>query len=154
MYHSKLTSNNFSLTDIVGSQRSVMIYLTGHTPPTSPTFLHHGTGGLKIIGPASFQRYKFGIVSLDNDIISWSTIDNGNAPSDIITYPTEVKQLAPDTIFNDLNADIRVIIFSLFDYLNIGFTITNYQTSQVVFSGKLRYRRILNNRKLLYIHFL
>lgn len=101
----------------------------------------------KYIGPASFQRYKFGIVSLDNDIISWSTIDNGNAPSDIITYPTEVEQLAPNTIFNDLNADIRVIIFSLFDYLNIGFTITNYQTSQVVYSGKLRYRRILNNNK-------
>ena len=124
--HSKRSSAGFKFADIIGSKESVLAYLTGHTHPKSPDILHHGKGGIEIIGPASFQRSKFGLVSIDNDAISWSEIDINNPPNGIISYPIPKEQISPNTIFDDFEkSEIRVVVFSGRKDLKISFTISD-----------------------------
>lgn len=154
--HSKRSSAGFKFEDLIGSQESVLAYLTGHTHPKNPDVLHHGKGGLEIIGPASFQRSKFGLVTIDNDAISWSTIDINNPPNGIISYPVPKEQISKNTIFNDIeNSEIRVIIFSGRKDLKISFTITDTSSkkskSKEIFNGTLKYSRsLLKDRQSLY----
>lgn len=154
--HSKRSSAGFKFSEIIGSQSSVLAYLTGHTHPKNLDVLHHGKGNLEIIGPASFQRSKFGMVTIDNNAISWSTIDITNPPNGIIAYPIPKEQISPHTIFNDIeHSEIRVIIFSKSKDLRINFSITNMLNSKTkknpIFSDSLKYSRdLLKGRQVLY----
>lgn len=148
---SQKSSSGLEFTDIIGSKKSVLAFLSGHSHPKDPKIFHHGKGGLEILGLSSAQDSRFGLVTIDNDGISWSTVDTENPPKGVITYPIPKKQLSPNAIFNDKEtAEIRVLIFSNQTNLSINFLISDSTNSSAIYSGHLTYSRSLNNGHSLY----
>lgn len=148
----QLYSNKSSLgknfIDYVGSDQRILAYLSGHTHPKTVDVVHHGNGGIQLIGPCNYEYANFGVITIDNGCLSWSLIDAKNPKNGVISYPIPVSQLTSKTIFNDIeNAEIRVVMFTDRNDLSISFTITGEST----FSGKLQYSRtFLNQTKSLY----
>lgn len=150
--HSETSSQGSKFSDIIGTSKQVLAYLTGHTHPNKPEFYHQGKGNLEVIGPSNYYASQFGLVTLDNDMITWTTVNISNPPNGIISYPTPKGQISPHSIFNDIeNSEIRVIMFTNRTDLKIKFTITNTETLKEVFTGYLQYKKTLvENRQILY----
>lgn len=147
--HSKKSSSGKRFTDIIGSDDSVLAYLSGHSHPVKPDVFHHGKGGVEILGPASFINSKFGVVTIDNHGIAWSMIDTTNPQKGVLSYPVPKKQISKNVIFNDRqNTSIRVIMFS--NQINHSIHFTLKKSSKNVFSGTLNYTRNLPRGQTLY----
>lgn len=147
--HSQKSSAGLKFTKMIGSQKSVLIFLSGHSHPKEPRIFHHGLGGIEILGTGSFQHSRFGIVTIDNDGISWSTINTDNPPKGVISYPIPMNQLSPNAIFNDKNTEIRVVMFSNRTDLSISFKITE-NNGEKVSNGFLVFSRYLPKGHALY----
>lgn len=150
--HSESSSQGYKFQEIFGRNKKVTAYLTGHTHPKTPQIFHHGKGILEIIGPSNYYASKFGLVTIDNDFISWSTIDLTNPVNGVISYPVPKAQISMQTIFNDFtNTEIRVVMFSNRHDHQIEFNITNEEKTKQVFNGKLNYNReIVEGKQVLY----
>ncbi|KAK8892597.1 Transmembrane protein 62 [Tritrichomonas musculus] len=149
----KSTKGGKKLVDFVDSKSDILAYLSGHWHFDSPSAYYYGKGGVDIVGTASFKRSKFGLVTIDNDGISWSPIDIRNPPNGIVSYPIPMEQVSINSIFNDIeNSEIRVVIFSDQKDLKIGFTIKDLSNSKTVFDGYLSYSRPLINGHSLYTY--
>ena len=150
MYSNK-SSLGKNFIDYVGSDQRILAYLSGHTHPKTVDVVHHGNGGIQLIGPCNYEYANFGVITIDNGCLSWSLIDAKNPKNGVISYPIPVSQLTSKTIFNDIeNAEIRVVMFTDRNDLSISFTITGEST----FSGKLQYSRTFLNQTKSLSHYL
>lgn len=149
LLYSNVSSSGKKFEDIIGSDSKVLAYLSGHTHPKVLDSVHHGNGGIELIGPCNYQNSNYGVITIDNGCLAWSLIEYKNPAKGVISYPIPIEQLTPKTIFNDIeNAEIRVVMFTDRNDLSISFTISGDST----FSGKLRYSRtFLNQTKSLYV---
>ena len=129
-----------------------MAYLTGHTHPKTPQIYHQGKGVLEIIGPSNYYASKFGLVTIENDFISWTTVDINDPPSGVISYPIPKSQISMQTIFNDVqNSEIRVVMFGNRHDYDIEFNITNEEKTKEICNGKLNFNReIADGNQVLY----
>ena len=152
--HSKKSSSGFKFDELIGWKDSVLIFLSGHSHTEKPYVFHHGIGGIEIIGTASFQHSSFGLVTIDNDGISWSIVNiSKSPPKGVITYPIPMNQLSQNAIFNDKEkAEIRVLMFSNRTDLSISFKIIEYgqKETKLVHADNLMFSRQLINGHSLY----
>lgn len=147
--HNERSSNGQKFADIIGSNEKVLAYLTGHTHPKTMQLYHQGKGGLEIIGPSNYYASKFGVVTLDNDMIGWTEVELTNPLKGVISYPIKKSQISTHTNFKDIqNSEIRVIMFSERKDLEIDFSvIAEDEENKVIFEGRLNYCKSLNNGK-------
>lgn len=149
---SKKSSKGNRFTDIIGSNPKVLAYLSGHSHPKNVIIYHHGKGGIEYLGPASFLGSKFGLLSIDNNAIVWTTMDPKKKAKGVITYPVPKEQVTPHTIFNDHeNAQIRVVMFSTLENHSIIFTAFHSSSSTPTCVGFMNFSRKLPNNHTLYI---
>lgn len=150
---SKKSSNGKTLTDIFDNTEKVTGYLSGHWHPKGPSSFHDGKFGVDIVAASTFSREKFGIVCVDNDGISWSTVDINNPIKGVVSYPIPADQLSTSSIFNDKeNAEIRVVMFDESTELKIEFKVIDKANSKTVKDGFLTYKKTLINGRTLYTY--
>lgn len=152
--HSRKSSTGKKFHEIVDSNEKVLAFLCGHWHPRKPTVSYLKKGTIQIIGTVGYRESRFGIVTIDNDAMSWTLVDDTKSPPvAVISYPIPMGQISSQSIFNDKeNTEIRVVVFSDQTNLSISFTVVKLSDSKTVFKGYLKFSRHLINGRSLYTY--
>lgn len=94
----------------------------------------------------------FGIFSIDNDAVVWSTIDSNKPIKGVITYPVPKDQVTSHTMFHDHEStEIRIVMFSNRTNHSIQYQLFDLsEKNQHSKKGYLNYSRNLINSHTLY----
>jgi predicted MPP superfamily phosphohydrolase len=112
-----VSSSGRTIRDIVSSA-NISLMLTGHLHPERAVFLHY-QGLFEVVGPDLRFHQRFGLVTVDNSRVVYHQIDLGASPFAVVSHPVPARQLSNTTVFSELGTDVRVIVFSNNQSLNI-----------------------------------
>lgn len=104
------SSNGKTIVDLLRIG-GVGLVVTGHTHPDAPWLLH-SDGNLEIV--ALDLRYHNGsaLITIDNGRYVYHGFTTDTVPAAVVTHPVPKAQLSTETVFNEENTEIRVLVFS------------------------------------------
>jgi len=108
--NTKSTSGKTLFEILETPQYKVAALLNGHTHPKAFEPLHIGTKMIEVTATALLRVDKFGLITVDNDRMTYSALDEKNLEPAVITCPSPAEQ--SKYIFPDTSFDIRVLSFS------------------------------------------
>jgi hypothetical protein len=115
--------------------------INGHTHPETAIFCHHN-GILEINGVDSKSHQKYAILTFDRGQMAYHELPIRDELFALLTYPIPKPQVSNKTKFDVGNTDIRVIVFSSSQTVNI------LASGDV--SGKLQFNRLIRENLSLY----
>lgn len=128
---------------------NVSIFLTGHWHPAKKIISHH-PGFLEVVCGDLTTHRRFGLITIDNDRLSFHDGKIDNPTRFIVTHPIPINQISPQTVFNDKNTEVRVLAFTDEKDLRITATFTSEDCLHVLNKVKLNYVRETKNGANLY----
>ena len=143
MWEDTRSSSGKTFKEIV-SGPGVLTFLSGHSHPEKPMFMHYLGGGMDVIGPASVNGGSFDIITDDNGRLGYhQVIATEEKPKVFITYPLPYEQQVSRQPFSERETEVRAIVYDDQDHN------ANIQASGCV-SGKLEFQREIEDGVSLY----
>ena len=137
-----ITSSKGHTYEEIMQNPNIIAIFSGHLHPVYPVFVHHKDGPLECIGAGTYQRKKFGLVTIDNGQLVYHTVDMASTTRKFfLTYPIPKEQLSSHMSFNEKDSEIRLISYAK---KNVSILVMGD------FLGKLKYKETLPNGADLY----
>lgn len=144
----KTSSTKKTIFDILKSA-NISIFLTGHWHPFNKIISHH-EGFLEIVCSDLTTHRRFGLITIDNNHLSFHDATIDSPLRFIVTHPIPIEQLSSQSVFNDKNTEVRVLVFTRRTDLKITATFTSNECACILNKVKLNYIRETKNGAMLY----